>query len=175
MHILSAMYNSLPNPNDFFFTLFANFFRLCIAHYYCFLSLNLRMTLFWPFILWHAWKSSCLTSMPVNERASQTFFSKTLSGTEVGTELISIISLLLYCDVSRAFFLSCTTLFFSNLLTFFDATNSECNSSYLFICFSRRLIRSVICWGIFSTESNLSINSSCYNHLLNNQMINFKN
>ena len=76
--------------------LLSRFLLLYMIEFCCLRHLNLTMTLSDLFIRWQACKSFGTIFTPVNDKALQTFSSKTSSVMSAGTGFNSVVSLLLY-------------------------------------------------------------------------------
>ena len=72
---------SLPEKSSWLRTsdLLRRFFLLIRMLSFCFLHLNLTITMSFSFKRWHAWKSSGLISWPLSDNALQTLLSRTSS------------------------------------------------------------------------------------------------
>ena len=79
-YMLSEM-KSLPEKSSWLRTsdLLQRFFLLIRMLRFCFLHLNLTITMSFFFKRWHAWKSSGLISWPLRDNALQTLLSRTSS------------------------------------------------------------------------------------------------
>ena len=89
--------------------------------FFCLRHLNLTMTLSNLFIRWQVWKSFGTTFTPVNDKALQTFCSKTSSVMSEGTGFNSIASLLIYWEFTKALRSSCIILVSKCELIFYAA------------------------------------------------------
>ena len=120
------------NSSDFSFKLFF----LKMTSFLFFLLENLTITRYLCLILWHTSRSPAKTGVPVKDKAWHIDSSSCVSWISSGTGLISIISLLRYCEESKAFL---------------------CN---VFICLERGFVQFFETWSSDSTLAYFSINSS---------------
>ena len=130
-HILSET-KSLPEKLSWVRTsdLLQRFFVMIRMLCFCFLHLNLMMTVSFFFKWWHAWRSSGFTSWPVRDNALQTLLSRTSSSIEAGTGFISSYSWRWYCALLTAFLSNWTILSLSKRLQFLLTVSSEERISY---------------------------------------------
>ena len=98
---------------------------------FCFLHLNLTITVSFFFKWWHASRFSSLTSWPVSEKALQMLPSRTPLPIDVETRFISNDSRRWYCAFLTAFLSNWTILSLNKRLQFFVADSSEERISYL--------------------------------------------
>ena len=122
--------------------LLQRFILLIRMLHFCFLHLNLTITVFFFFKQWHAWKSSGFTSWSVRDNALQMLFSRTSSLIDAETEFISSDSQQWYWALLTAFLSNWTILSVSKRLQFLLTASSELRISYCLRKSSKRLVRS---------------------------------
>ena len=132
-HMLSET-KSLPEKFSWVRTsdLLRKFFLLIRMLRFCFLHLNLTITVSFFFKRWHGWRSSGFTSWPVRDNALQTLFSRTSSLIDAGTGFISSDSRRWYWALLTAFLSNWTILSVSKRLQFLLTVSSELRISYHF-------------------------------------------
>ena len=122
--------------------LLRRFFLLIRMLRFCFLHLNLTITVSFFFKRWHGWRSSGFTSWPVRDNALQTLFSRTSSLIDAGTGFISSDSRRWYWALLTAFVSKWTILSVSKRLQFLLTVSSELRILYCLSKSSKRLVRS---------------------------------
>ena len=136
------------------------FFLLIRMLCFCFLHLNVTITMSFFFKWWHAWRSSGFTSWPVRVSALQMLFSRTSSPIDAGTGFI-------YSDLWRRYWIL-LTMFLSNWtilslnkrLQFLLTVSSEERISYCLKKLLKQLVRSYSLEDMSSAQVSSTVNSS---------------
>ena len=144
------------NSSDFPFKLFF----LKITSFLFFLLENLTITRSLRLILWHASRSPAETGVPVRDKAWHIDSSSCMSWISSGTGFISIISLLRYCEESKAFLCNVSICLERSFVQFFETASSDSTRAYFSRNSSNLEVRFARSSWIEFTVSNWSISSS---------------
>ena len=124
--------NNFPDVNPKFFRLLGfplKLFFLKITLFLFFLLENLTITRSFCIILRHASRSLGEAKVPVRDKAWYIDFSSCVSWISSGTEFISTISLLRYCEDSETFLCNVSICLERSFEQCFDISSSDSNSA----------------------------------------------
>ena len=121
--------------------LLCRFFLLLRMLRFCFLHLNLAISVSFFFKRWHVWKSSGFASCLVRDNALQMLLSRTSSPIDAGTGFISSDSWQRYWTLFTAFLSNWTILSLNKWLQFLLTVSSEKRISCHLKKSSKRLVR----------------------------------